>query len=263
MASPLSLPARTYQLKPLMADRTDVYDGAGRVYPPGTDWEQEPLLSPLRLAHDVVTGKTAARALIGDVFTHGYSSTSTRADDTLSESLTRIAALEKQLHQERIRHSEQLAAARKRSREPSANVDPFSPELFPNAEEAVRFAVLHTWVHRVPIADKPRYPLGEYLVGAPFPDSLTALDDGQRTKAFKCIVDVVTDRARTMASRQVHPLRTGIGGDDAPTTRGDGAVCYRASIEASTASARRLHYWKLSDGRIELSRIVTHDDVNP
>ena len=105
--------------------------------------------------------------------------------------------------------------------------------------------------------------LPDYDLGPLFAASVTALDDTEQATALKCVVDVLTDLARTLTSRRVHPLRTGAGGDDAPITRADGAVCYRASIEVSTASARRLHYWKLPNGRIELSRIVLHDDVEP
>jgi hypothetical protein len=43
----------------------------------------------------------------------------------------------------------------------------------------------------------------------------------------------------------------------------DGARCQRAYIEQKTPQARRLHYWALRGGGIELSRVVTHDDVEP
>ena len=60
-----------------------------------------------------------------------------------------------------------------------------------------------------------------------------------------------------------HPLRSGLGGDDPPVTRAGDWVCMRAPLQTSTPSARRLHYWHGRGGRIELSRIVTHDDYTP
>jgi hypothetical protein len=33
------------------------------------------------------------------------------------------------------------------------------------------------------------------------------------------------------------------------------------SLQVKTPSARRLHYWQMRDGRIELSKIGVHDDL--
>ena len=49
----------------------------------------------------------------------------------------------------------------------------------------------------------------------------------------------------------------------APTTRADGAVCMRAYVEEGVPQSRRLHYWKVKDGLVELSRVVLHDDMAP
>ena len=63
-----------------------------------------------------------------------------------------------------------------------------------------------------------------------------------------------------MAAREVHPKRTGPGGDDPQEIREtDGATCWRMSVEIGVAAARRVHYWKLPDGRIELHELVSHD----
>jgi hypothetical protein len=66
-----------------------------------------------------------------------------------------------------------------------------------------------------------------------------------------------------MPSREVHQLRSGLGGDDPPRTREDGATCWRANLQTNTPAARRIHYWTLATGRVELSRVVTHDDFEP
>ena len=36
----------------------------------------------------------------------------------------------------------------------------------------------------------------------------------------------------------------------------------RCNLQAGTAAARRLHYWQLPDGGIELAKIVYHDDFS-
>ena len=42
--------------------------------------------------------------------------------------------------------------------------------------------------------------------------------------------------------------------------REDGASAWRSYVEQKAASARRLHYWTLPGGAIELARVVLHDD---
>jgi hypothetical protein len=162
------------------------------------------------------------------------------------------------------RHAQQVAGMRSPLRPAGlAEAQVYHPDLFLDPDDAVRNAIKQAWVERVPAAEKAEFPIGRYRVGPAFASSLEKLDESQMSKAFRCVVDVVTNRAKSLASRRVHVLRNGVGGADQATTREDGAVCFRAYIEKNTASARRLHYWKLVDGTIELSRIVTHDDTQP
>jgi hypothetical protein len=131
------------------------------------------------------------------------------------------------------------------------------------ADEWVRHEVLLSWVERVEPTERDLWPIPEYAIGPAFAASLLLLDEGQFDKAMKAVVDAVTGRIREIAGRDLHPLRTGDGGADADTVRGDGAKCMRASIEQHTPAARRLHYWTLPGGRVELSRVVRHDDTRP
>jgi hypothetical protein len=176
------------------------------------------------------------------------------------------ATLQQRLSTQAETHREQLKQARKTAKSSGAaatTAEAWTPDAFPDTDSAVRFAILTSWVTRIPAADKPAYPLPEYTVGPCFAGSLDRLDSGQQAKALRCVVDVLTDLARELPARRVHPLRSGDGTEDAPRTRADGAICFRANVEANTASARRLHYWKLPDGSIELSRVVLHDDMEP
>ncbi|MFT3797332.1 hypothetical protein [Microbacterium sp.] len=136
-------------------------------------------------------------------------------------------------------------------------------ESWPSADDWVRHEVTVAWAARTVASEKRAYPIAPYAIGSRFADSLGALDDAQFAKAMRAVVDVVTGRVAEIPSRELHRLRTGFGGDDPFVERADGAKCWRASIEQNAASARRLHYWELPGGRIELSRIVLHDDVEP
>lgn len=126
----------------------------------------------------------------------------------------------------------------------------------------LRSEIRLAWNDRVQESERTQYPLpADYLIGPRFADSVSTLDEGQFDKAMKCVVDVLTDRAKDLVSRDLHRLRTGDGGSDAPRVRAeDGAVAWRAAVEINVASARRLHYWAIG-GQIELSQVAVHDDM--
>jgi hypothetical protein len=176
----------------------------------------------------------------------------------------RDAAKARAAEAERGRRAVQAMMRQSRSSESVADDPLRRRDRFAHADEWVRHEIVLAWIDRLDAADRIRYPIGnDYLIGTRFAESLEALESGQLNKAFKAVVDVLSGYVSEIASRNVHPLRTGSGGADADLVRGDGARCYRAYIEQNTPSARRVHYWKLVDQRIELSRIVLHDDTQP
>lgn len=79
-------------------------------------------------------------------------------------------------------------------------------------------------------------------------------------KVADVVFEIVTGLATLVPSRAVHQLRTGSGGNDPVRRRDDGAIAWRAYLQVNTPSARRIHYWVLPNGRIELARVATHDD---
>lgn len=130
-------------------------------------------------------------------------------------------------------------------------------------EDGIRFEIERTWGNRTASGERARWPLRDYRLGDGFIESLAVLDEGQLSKAIRTCVDAITGRDREIPARELHRLRSGDGGDDPYVVREDGARCWRSAIEQNTPSARRLHYWELKDGTIELSRVVLHDDVRP
>ncbi len=130
-------------------------------------------------------------------------------------------------------------------------------------EEWMRHELYLAWVERVSAAERARWPLREVIIGARFAASLADLDDGQFDKAMKAAVDVATGLVRELPAREAHPLRDGEGAHARDVVRADGAKCWRIYIEHRTPAARRLHYWVLPAGGVELSRVVTHDDTEP
>lgn len=112
-------------------------------------------------------------------------------------------------------------------------------------------------------SEKQTRPLRPWTYGPAFFDTLARVQGIKRDKIIEVIVHVLTGRDAELASRELHQLRTGAGGDDAPVTRRGGETCWRVSLQVGTPSARRLHYWQRNDGSVELSSIRLHDDFRP
>jgi len=71
----------------------------------------------------------------------------------------------------------------------------------------IRHEVRLAWVARVPAGEKVALPLGPFGVGPSFEQDLAALTDDQFDKTMRAIVDVLTGRAASLDSREVHRLR--------------------------------------------------------
>jgi hypothetical protein len=58
--------SHTWQFSEQMPEQTQVYGGAGRVYPVGHEWASNPYVSPLRFAYNEEEGERSTRALASD-----------------------------------------------------------------------------------------------------------------------------------------------------------------------------------------------------
>lgn len=163
--------------------------------------------------------------------------------------------LEKQKSQ---RLDKQVRAAKARTDQES-NED----VLFLDPVEQFRYEVDVAYAHRIPAGDKAARPRRELRLGFDFLATLGSVEGVERTKVVAVTVEVITDLVNELEGRDLHPLRTGRGPADREVVRDqDGARCMRVALQTNTASARRLHYWKVGDA-IELSRVVKHDDMTP
>lgn len=135
--------------------------------------------------------------------------------------------------------------------------------LFSDREEQLRFDVEVTWAYRTTPTEKVELPLRSWRVGDHFFASWEAVEGISREKVVDVVVEVLIGRAEHSAGRDVHQLRTGAGGDDPYVSRTDGATCWRVALQQGTPAARRLHYWRLNDGSVELSSIRLHADTSP
>jgi hypothetical protein len=133
---------------------------------------------------------------------------------------------------------------------------------FADPEQGFRYFVLTQWATRTLPSEQRNRPLADFLIGPRFLESLERLEGIRAEKVADVVFEIVTGLAPQLPSREVHQLRTGSGGDDPVRVRDDGAVAWRASLQVNTPSARRIHYWVLPSGQIELARVATHDDFD-
>jgi hypothetical protein len=133
---------------------------------------------------------------------------------------------------------------------------------FTNPVEQFRHEVYLEWTRRILPGEKEEYPLADYALGPDFLASIASTGGLSREKVVQVVVEVLTGRAKDMPQRALHYLTQGEAGP--PVSRAsDGAVCVRVYLESRTASARRLHFWRLDGGGLELSRVGLHDDYTP
>jgi hypothetical protein len=135
--------------------------------------------------------------------------------------------------------------------------------VFADLEEGFRYLVMTQWAIRFPGSQQKEWPLKAFTLGSKFLESLENLQGISKEKIADVVVEIATGIASELAGREVHRLREGAAGDARHVTREDGAVCWRASLQVGTSSARRIHYWILPGGTIEFSRVTVHDDFLP
>lgn len=110
--------------------------------------------------------------------------------------------------------------------------------------------------------DKRRYPLREVRLGSRFLQTVERLEGVDLEKIVDVCADVGARRAHEMPAREVHVLRTGEGGAPQRTRSSDGAQAWRCALQINTPSARRLHWWELPGGGVELASVGPHDDFS-
>jgi hypothetical protein len=251
-------------------------DGSGRAnsQPEAGTGLQRSALTQTQLALD------AARARISVLEEHLAAAGS--ADSLANRLQSRLAAAEDQLQEvhaelhaakararryrdELTARSQQAAELRRKLRNARATT-PGSRlrKVFSDPEEQLRHELFLAWTERVPRESKDNHPLAEYRLGPEFLESLRGHPEEKQAKALRAIVDLLAGPPERLAPRGPHVLRQELSGGSPAVTRNDGTdTCWRLSVEHTAPAARRLHYWKCSDGTIELSRVVLHDDYKP
>ena len=186
----------------------------------------------------------------------------------LEAAKAQLARVERSREHLRTQTRDAVNEADRRRREIQALRDQLSraandSELFLDPAEQLDFDIRLAWARRTPPAEKPALRLGRYVLGPQFLDSLEAVDGVDRQKVVDVIVEILTGRVHDLRGRESHQLRTSESGNADFVTRPDGATCWRVALQVKAPQARRLHYWQLSNGLVELSSVRQHDDYRP
>jgi predicted RNA-binding protein with RPS1 domain len=129
-------------------------------------------------------------------------------------------------------------------------------------EERLLDEIRGAWERTTVPAERERFPWRAPAIGPEFLDSLDEIQGIRREKVTEVCAHLVCGRAREMPALEVHRLRSSEGGGTPQRIRADGAKAWRCSLQSGTPAARRLHYWVQPGGRIELARVVYHDDFS-
>lgn len=157
----------------------------------------------------------------------------------------------------------QLADQRSRLRKAKRPVAETAPVTFADPEQRFRYSVLTAWATRTPVAEQATTPLGDYALSSDFLPSLERLEGISPEKVADVVFEIVTGRAKDLASRELHQYRESEAGSSAVVRRSDGAILWRASLQAKTASARRIHFWQVPGDTVELLHVGVHDERPP
>ena len=245
-------------------DDVNVYGGATRVFPAGR-WDDGRMFLARNAEEGSKRAEQIARHLKDITRPRGSLSYSTstpapEAHDAVHRASASIRLVEVEAENSRLRQqvTRLSASAPKSSPKPKAPstgpvpVQKANRRMFADAGDEIRFRIMVLWAEQTTPQEKQESPLPRYTFGSTFADSLDELA-GTSPVLFDKVARSAL-RVLLGQDRDGHKL------DISGKVREDGAVPWRTYVEQKTASARRLHYWRLPGGSIELSRVVLHDD---
>jgi hypothetical protein len=136
------------------------------------------------------------------------------------------------------------------------------PLVFGDAEKQLRLELWLAYLTTVPESDREKYPWPpRFRIGLEFLESVDRLvrDGGiTRERIVTVCAEVLCVLANDLPARAVKPWAQ--PPDGRAETRLDGATAMRVRLQVGSHAARRLKYWRLLTGEIELDRVTVHDD---
>ena len=196
-------------------------------------------LDSTRLEQQLRTARDAADALTADL---------AHAESQLERRDAELKRMRQELRKARL-------ADRSRKQKAGESAAP----VFADPVTQLRHEIYLAFLARIPEPQRDTNPLPQsYSIGPQLVPSMTTLEGISRDKVIDVLVEVLTGLAKDTPARQLHPWTVGKSGPQ--EQRPDGGKAWRASLQNKTPGARRLKYWALPGGLIELDSIGHHDD---
>ena len=130
--------------------------------------------------------------------------------------------------------------------------------VFADPVRQLRHELHLCWLETVPEPDREQAPLRNFSVGADLMASLD-IDLVPRARIIRVMVDVLTGAVYTHPGRATHRHRVTAAAGSPPMTRADKATAWRCAVKTNAPAAARLLWWQLTDGTIELDRVIRHE----
>lgn len=166
---------------------------------------------------------------------------------------------------ERLREDVRKERARAdRARQMSRDIDDVAETgpLFNDPAEQFRHEVYLEWATRIPAGAKADTPLAEYDFADGFLTAVQEIQGIDRSKIIAVAVEVLTGLADTLPGRDMHRLRGGLPGTSSWVEDPELGTAWRVALQVKTASARRMHFWRGTDGKIVFATVGLHDDMS-
>ncbi|WP_165968748.1 hypothetical protein [Arthrobacter crusticola] len=179
--------------------------------------------------------------------------------DTLAAENTALAHENERLRESVRTEQTRAARARQLSREISAGAD--TGPLFADPADQFRHEVYVEWATRIPAASKAEMPLADYGFTESFLPSVEKIQGVDRSKIVAVAVEVLTGIADTSSGRDMHRLRGGPKAGTGFIEHAEHGTAWRVALQVGTAAARRLHFWRGTDGKITFATVGIHDDM--
>jgi hypothetical protein len=181
------------------------------------------------------------------------------ADDLAAENARLIHTVERL--RDEIRTERARAA---RARQMSKDIDDVADTgpLFIDPAEQFRHEVYVEWAKRIPAGSKAEMPLADYGFADGFLTSVDEIQGIDRSKIIAVAVEVLTGLADSLPGRDMHRLRAGLPGTSSWVEDPELGTAWRVALQIKTASARRMHFWRGTDGKIVFATVGVHDDMD-
>jgi hypothetical protein len=246
-ASPLPLPT------PLLFDRHR--RAGGTPAPTSPSPAPSPTMASMSLTIDALRAEVnAAKERLHAVESELQASQAERATLVLHRQ-------EQERFVSRLEHELKSQRSKLRKAKQPSRASEQTPE-FADREAGFRHAVVTAWAVRTPLGEQKDRPLVDYSIGPDFLDSLEKTPGINVAKVADVVFEIVTGRVHEITGRDLHQVRSSSGPtSDYLRREDDGATLWRAALQRNTPQARRIHYWALTNGSVELSHVALHDDI--